>query len=93
MVFKQKALAKLFMTTSCYSHDSFFLCAGTEVSLDLGLVHTVQSQHQEDPPNTKCPEGVALQRVGVQATKVESERAPLQEVVPKYVKAVLLADW
>lgn len=52
-----------------YSHDGLFLCARTEVSLDLGLVDPVQSQHQEDSTHAKRPEGVTLQRVWVQATR------------------------
>lgn len=53
-----------------YLHDGLFLSAGAQVSLDLSLVDPIQSQHQEDSPYSQCPEGVALQRVGVQATQI-----------------------
>lgn len=59
----------------CHSHDGLFFSARTEVSLDLGLVDPIQRQHEEDATHTQRPEGVALQRVWVQAAqKTDSEK-------------------
>lgn len=73
VMLKQQGLAKHVVRHWWYSHDGLSLCARAEVSLDLGLVDSVQSQHQEDSSHTQRPEGVALQRVGVQATQAENE--------------------
>ncbi len=72
-ILKQEGLTWYVVRHCQYSHDCLFLSASTEVSLDLGLVHPVQSQHQEDSPHSQGPEGVALQRVRVQTTQAESE--------------------
>lgn len=48
-------------------HDGVPLGLGAEVSLDLGLVDSVQRQHQEDPPHPQGPERVLHRRVRVQA--------------------------
>lgn len=47
-------------------HDGLFLSARAKVSLHLGLVHSIQGQHEEDSTHSQCPEGVTLQRVWVQ---------------------------
>lgn len=56
---------------SQYSHDGLPLGPRAQVPLDLGLVDSIQSQHEEDPPHGQRPEGVALQGVGVQAVQAQ----------------------
>lgn len=50
-------------------HDGFPLGLGAEVSLDLGLVHPIQRQHQENPSHPQGPECVPLRRVRIQAVE------------------------
>lgn len=50
-----------------HSQHRLPLAAGAQVALHLRLVHAVQRQHHEDPPESQRPEGVPHVGVGVQA--------------------------
>lgn len=54
-------------------HDGLLLSAGAKVALHLGLVHAIQGQHEEDPSHSQRPEGMSLQRVGVQTVETPAE--------------------
>lgn len=75
-VCRHKRILEITLELCKNPHDGLFLGARAKVPLHLGLVHSVQGQHEEDSTYSQGPKGVTLQGVGVQTVEKGAQNSP-----------------